>query len=476
MSEIRIENVGPIEALTIPIPEAGGVVVLHGRNGSGKSTALKATQALLQGKGSLVARDGARSGSIELGAARITVGKNTRRSGELETVHLEDRLSIADLVDPGLKDPEAADRRRVRALVGLAAGEGWFEGLKTGMGDAALSIDWNVIDRTDPVLAAQQVKDQLHETARRSEAESQAAAAKAAALEESFPDEMLGEVDDDATLRDRFAEASRRHAELLERARASEAGWAAAVSARAALERARAEYDGPDSQTALEMRDDAKVDLYAATKALGEAEERHSEAKTELQQFELILKTAQIHEANLAAWAATINATHPAAPDPNELAQAEAVAVLAQKACETAALQRKAVDARDQAAQLRVVAMVAGDRAKARRDEAARVDTALASLVACPELAVASGRLVTETARGATPFSELSEGERWAMSLRIAAGRVGEHGLIVVPQEAWEGLDAFNRAAIDTLARELCVVVLTAEAYRPGETPEKVVV
>jgi len=122
------------------------------------------------------------------------------------------------------------------------------------------------------------------------------------------------------------------------------------------------------------------------------------------------------------------------------------------------------------------MALQSAHRGESLRKDAETVDTALASLVACPDLSVVDGRLVTETVRGITPFGELSEGERWALALRIAAEQVGEHGLIVVPQEAWEGLDADNRTAIDTLARELRVVVLTAEAYRPGATPEKVTV
>ena len=37
MSVIEIKNIGPISTASIPIPEGGGVVVLRGKNGSGKS-------------------------------------------------------------------------------------------------------------------------------------------------------------------------------------------------------------------------------------------------------------------------------------------------------------------------------------------------------------------------------------------------------------------------------------------------------
>ena len=37
---VKIKNIGPISTLSMPVPEGGGVVVLKGRNGSGKGTAL----------------------------------------------------------------------------------------------------------------------------------------------------------------------------------------------------------------------------------------------------------------------------------------------------------------------------------------------------------------------------------------------------------------------------------------------------
>jgi hypothetical protein len=71
---------------------------------------------------------------------------------------------------------------------------------------------------------------------------------------------------------------------------------------------------------------------------------------------------------------------------------------------------------------------------------------------------------VTDTGRGPTYYAELSEGERWKMALDIAVQAVGQGGLIVVPQAAWEGLDPVNRSLIATHAKSSGVVVVTAEA------------
>ena len=48
---IELEDIGPIENLRIPLPSAGGVVLLRGRNDIGKSEALKAVDALVSGRG-----------------------------------------------------------------------------------------------------------------------------------------------------------------------------------------------------------------------------------------------------------------------------------------------------------------------------------------------------------------------------------------------------------------------------------------
>ena len=64
---VKIKNIGPISTLSMPVPEGGGVVVLKGRNGSGKSTALDAISAAVSGKGKPPIKDLAESGEIVAG-------------------------------------------------------------------------------------------------------------------------------------------------------------------------------------------------------------------------------------------------------------------------------------------------------------------------------------------------------------------------------------------------------------------------
>ncbi|MBK8184776.1 MAG: hypothetical protein IPK63_18615 [Candidatus Competibacteraceae bacterium] len=78
---INITNIGPIAAAAIPVPEDGGVVVLRGRNGSGKSIALDAVNAAVSGRGKPPLKDLAGKGEVQACGATMTVGRTVRRAG-----------------------------------------------------------------------------------------------------------------------------------------------------------------------------------------------------------------------------------------------------------------------------------------------------------------------------------------------------------------------------------------------------------
>ena len=102
-------------------------------------------------------------------------------------------------------------------------------------------------------------------------------------------------------------------------------------------------------------------------------------------------------------------------------------------------------------------------RAKAKQTDEV-LSEIVSTLSGCP-LTVIEGRLSTQTKRGPTFYADLSMGERWRIALEIAIAAVGEGGLLVIPQEAWEGLDPQNREAIAKQAKAARVVILTAECY-----------
>jgi hypothetical protein len=139
----------------------------------------------------------------------------------------------------------------------------------------------------------------------------------------------------------------------------------------------------------------------------------------------------------------------------------------AAKAEQTLAAQQQALaHQKSKAEELAVSAQEYAQEAAALRRKAKQTDEVLSEIVStlpgCP-LTVVDGKLSVQTRRGPTFYAELSMGERWRIALEIAIAAVGEGGLLVIPQEAWEGLDPQNRDAIAKQAKAARVVILTAE-------------
>ncbi len=161
-----------------------------------------------------------------------------------------------------------------------------------------------------------------------------------------------------------------------------------------------------------------------------------------------------------------IHESHVEPPSQDALDTAAAELEDAKDAQAQAAQQQVMAQQRDRADAFILTAQEYADEAKELREKAKQTDEVLSEIVSeipsCP-LRVIDGRLVTDTKRGATFYSDLSAGERWRIALDIAIQAVGTGGLLVIPQEAWEGLDPANRTAIDAQAKAAQVVVLTAE-------------
>lgn len=458
MRTITLENIGPIDRLRIPLPEAG-VVVLRGRNGVGKSHALEAVDALVSGRGRPPCRDNASRGVVEGVGARLTIGRSTRRTGEAEVVTLEGRLDISQLVQPPIKDDESADRTRIKALVqlaGAAADPSLFAGILpegVQLGDLVPPSE----QTDDPVVLAGRIKRALEAEARRWERQAEEARAKAHALQEQTPAVK--------TCLDRqAAEAELQQAllalkELETRAAEAQRQRQRVEEAQRSLERARASIPADQSVEALAAEESeltAKIDRLR--EALTIATERRQQVRRQLDQARLV--AAQIAEAErlLATCPQSVPAEEiaPAKRRVDEAREIHAAAVEAERA------RRLAVDA-DLA---RRAAAEAAERAARLRESARATDDVLSELVGrvTRRLRVDAGRLVCDTDRGAEPFAELSPGERWRIALEVAAEQVGQGGLVTVPQEAWEGLDPVHRAEVAEIARHVGVVILTAEA------------
>lgn len=469
---IKLENIGPIASAAIKVPEAGGVVVLRGRNGSGKSIALDAVSAAVSGKGKPPLKDLATRGEVQAGGVSLTVGRNVRRAGELEVATLEGRLSVADLVDPGILDPARADATRIKALVGLS-GATIDPGDLHGFPDELL----DGLTLEDPVAAMAELKRRLDIGAREYEKLSEKDGASARALLESNPEP-------DEPLIDKTAAQERVTAAL----RAFDAVQAQAKAATGAAAKAAAARE--------RLKALPSADVVAAKSEAGRAETAVQESRALCQrlksEYEAALATYKENVASRdLAFARSKAAEEQAAMRAELERQIDESAIPGPTQEEIEAAEREMEKARSDIAQAHLQALNAEHRkdgealavsaqehareAAELRRKAKQTDEVLSEIVStlpgCP-LQVVDGRLLCGTKRGPTHYHDLSMGERWRIALDVAILAVGEGGLLVVPQEAWEGLDPDNRAAIAERVRAARVVILTAECSDGDLTAE----
>lgn len=474
MAELTLKDVGPIEKLAIAVPTGGGVVVLRGRNGTGKTTALRGVEALVRGSGKVETRDAAKgSGRVDGFGATLILGRKVTRAGEVEVESLEGRLNIADLVDPPLKDPGAADRQRIKALVSLTGVEPtpamFAEVIGAELAEHVNPSTWAGADLLD---VAAKAKRDLEANARLKETEAATRDGQAKACEESAKDVDLSEPDDEQALRAAHLDASGDLRALQERQRAAAAAASAIAKARQRLAAVHDEYDGPTVKDAERELQEQQGFVDAAAQTVKQLSERLADAKRNLSDVEhardradYALDAASIHFATVAECESIISSTAADGPQQTELDDAATAVTVAAQAVEAGALIRRAKAELDRAKAYRGQASDAAGLADRLRVAAGQIDQVLSNAIKTPTLFVRDGRLWTnDHPRGEVLFHELSEGERWRMAFDIAAPVVGEHGILVLPQGAWEGLDPHAREHVAGLARKSGVIVLTAEA------------
>jgi len=195
---IVLENVGPIKQLTIPIPDGGGIICLKGVNGSGKTHALTAVESLYNKttRKGLRNSDGVPSGTVAGLGVTVRLGRSNTVKGELLCESLDGKVDPSQLVDPGLKDPLAADAKRLATLIRLAgvkvSAAQWAEAIGTA-GDG-IALDALVDD--DPVASADKIRRRLHDAALTQERLANSKATESAALAKSITDVDLEQVHD----------------------------------------------------------------------------------------------------------------------------------------------------------------------------------------------------------------------------------------------------------------------------------------
>ena len=482
---IVIDNIGPIEHLELDA-KPGTITVFRGLNGQGKSTALEAIDALTRGNGKLESRDGTVGGTAVGFGVQIKVGRGgaNRRTGDLVVTSVEDKLSIADFVEPNVKDPVAADGKRLKALValaGLTADPEMFEKLCDTPEEFREIVKPESLEATDPVDMASRVKRDFESASR---------------LQTTKAERFFGEIKaklaaneglDLTAEHDRQALQKRLEAAITEESALKERLQAAG---RAALQRQEAEsklkklvegYTGPTLAEAEERLTKANDYRDSMQRIVESLESKLRQAKWDLQaassELTIALATkasAASREETIATWRKTLeSATNVNAPSEELLAAADDAVQIARRKNEDGVLIRAAIARRTEAEQLEVDRKAAVKSAQMLRDAAASTLDVLAagvkSLVPGMKLDGQLRIIVPHQKRGECFYADLSHGERWRLALDLAVSafeRKGQRGVLAVNQEAWEGLDAINRKIIADHVAKTDLIVFTAESVK----------
>jgi hypothetical protein len=484
---IALSNIGPVERLELPCPLGGGVVVLRGSNGCGKSEALQTVAALFgdgAAKKDLRPYDGKDAGKAEAFGITLKVGRSNRTSGELEVFSLSDRLDVSALVDPGLKGEAENDQRRIKALLTLTNATADVQNFAELMGPEGMKlIPPDLSENPDVIMQAAGIKSIAEKKAREAEdardaADNKRRIAKGAA--EGV--ETEGVESNETKLNEAYKLAVAEESRLLAERKAYTESVSRQLDAMEKLEAARAAYQGPSTEqasldliNATEIRRKAIEEADELREKLEAAKESLNEANRERSKKETALKTAQDHSKVIDGWEATIVAAIPDDPTDQQLADAKAT-VDGTYAAQTTGQTVRAALAKLSEANLHSASKRSWDaKATQWRDIAHGVDGVLSGMVAKLGVPIKVGEdsngkmrlMVAHAERGKDVFfSDLSVGEKWIVAIPIAVRSLGKGGVFVLRQEGYEGLDPDNRALLVALCREHQVVCYTAEPSR----------
>lgn len=492
--DVLIEDIGPIERLEFTAAP-GTITVLRGCNGVGKSQALGAVDALVNGRSRLTGRDGTTGGTARGFGVKIAVGRGgaNRRSGELVVESIEDRLNIADLVDPGLKDPFAADARRIRALVqlsGVKASLDLFSDLLNA--DQLREIVPPTVAELDDVVAmADALKRSIEAKARARENEAENLTREAAAKRATTEGIDLTAPSDEATLSAGLQDTLQTWSRLRAQREAGLAAQAQRSLDVARLADLRAERgDGPSGPDLIAQEDAARSTLIHASRRVTElrdqlrqAEADERVAKEVLSAAVAALESGRREAAAIAALQATCESPLPETPTEAAVTAAAARYDYAKAAMTTGVRVRDALGRMLQAEAIEEKAAEASAAAEELRDAAKGTGDVLSRIVSAMGGAFVVDKefrlVVPGTERGAEYFAELSHGERWRLALLVAINafqRTERPGLLAIPQECFEGLDGRSRRIIAETIRDTNLSVITAEADHSENPSDEIVV
>lgn len=463
MSTVEIENVSAIRHAVFDMPRGeGGVMILLGESGAGKTTAIRCLAGLLGNKDELAylsPSDGAERGSIQGLGRSVTIGQKTTSKGAVEVPVLDKRIDIGVLVDPGVDSIQARTKARVKSLVSIGGVKVTpMELLGEKNKHLAQFIDMDEAAACDdPVAMANILKRALEAEARAVESDSdrKAGAASAKRTEAGDIDE-LESTDDYETIVKKHREA----ALAVSKAAELNAARESAIEANARIEKQLAglkqDRQMPDIETQEKSLEECNATVEQLTKRLEAAKERQNQAKYDLETSRNFISQIKRLEDSMVA-------VDNVAIDMESLLAAESAASRLLENAMTVERRRAALD---ESKRLQNESAQLVERSLEFRSAAAMVvENVSKALPAGPIKMGDDGLLVVQhKKRGkSVPMDELSTGELWRVVLPYAIKAVGVGGIIPVSQESWQALGDDLKKEIDSICRANQVWLVSAQ-------------
>lgn len=480
--KITIDQVGGVAHFELVLRP--GVTVLTGENGAGKSTSFNAAARLYGMPAPVEVRDGAARGTIAGDGVTLVVSKVVRASGTTD-LRLAEVGALAQLIDPQLKDPDAAARARIRALLSLSRLPVTEEAVSTLAGDAEVAQRSMVSIKdsgiTDLLGAAERVRLVAHDRKRIAEQDSATAAGEAAALDsralaaKSAAGELVTTSVESAERAAQEARERAAQAKLLAKQREELASQQAAV--RASLgPRPDPAPIAEEVEQSIGRETKIRAGITDLTAQIDRLSSDLGKLRTQLATQELETRSARARQAEVSearvAWTKRAAILDRPITGPTEDAvrtaeeEARAADTLASKAAKSAEFR----SAHEAAAAAHQRASESASRAVVLESLATTVGDRLASLLsgtAAEGLTVSNGRLAVINAEGKILDFETrqSEGQRARIAFRVAA-RAFAGRVVPLDGKLWSTWDPDRQAEIAQIAAEEGMYLITEAPTR----------
>jgi len=475
---ITIRDIGPHSSLEIAV--LPGINVITGTNELGKSVAIRAVAALAGGDAkNLPIRDGQPCGMVIGFGTTLSVSMRNQRAGELRDIEpVSEKIDLGSLVDPGLKDPEAANRHRVRALLNLT-------------GTRLTYLDFREIlpaDRQDEISDEFEGDDplDLHGKIKRAMEKRARLFKEQAAIEEANAKaefSAVKEIDFTAESDEHVLRAA--HQIAVEEKSRIEATIAASWNAKSAYDQAKEKLAALGSLPDLTAAQ-AEFDRRKEVKATSEAKERTLTAEIERLQESLKVAVAETKSAAQACEDQSTVVLHAKraaesvagltevverglpkdVPTQDELQASIAKVREAENAVAAGVAIRAGAAKKKKGAEHLEAGLKAGLVEEVYRHAARSTDTVLARAVSSPYFGVEGGALTAQDHKKVwRPYADLSEGGRYKTAILAMAESLepGTLHLCTLDQAAFDGLSTKVRDLICRVAKDHNVAIVTGE-------------